>query len=155
MKKKAKRRRRSNQMLSISPYLIAVAIAWVLAQGLKYVITSTRRRSFTSNLKQLYLSGNMPSAHSASVAALLTVVGAKDGVDSAIFALAALFSAIVMYDAFMVRRSSGEQGEAVRALVKASSAKIKQPMVAKGHTPIEVLAGAGLGVLVGAIVATI
>lgn len=139
-------------MLNLSPYLVAVASAWVVAQGLKYLISSINGKSFSESLKHLYLSGNMPSAHSATVVALLLVVGVKDGVGSAIFGVAALFSAIVMYDAFMVRRSSGEQGEAVRSLIKISKSKITLPMVAKGHTPLEVLAGAMLGLAVGAIV---
>lgn len=139
-------------MLNLSPYLVAVASAWIVAQGLKYLISSLKGKSFSESLKHLYLSGNMPSAHSATVVALLLVVGVKDGVGSAIFGVAALFSAIVMYDAFMVRRSSGEQGEAVRSLIKISESKITLPMVAKGHTPLEVLAGATLGLAVGVIV---
>lgn len=136
----------------LSPYLIAIACAWFVAQGLKYVVTGLKNHSFKSSLRQLYLSGNMPSAHSAAVAALLVVVAAKEGLDSAIFGLAALFSAIVMYDAVMVRRSSGEQGKAITEMIKLTKSKIDLPRVAKGHTPIEVLAGALIGLIIGFIV---
>lgn len=136
----------------LSPYLIAVACAWIVAQGLKYVVTSLKRDNFNISLRQIYLSGNMPSAHSASVVALLTLIGEKEGVESAIFGLAALFSAIVMYDAVMVRRSSGEQGKAITEMIKITKSKVDLPRVAKGHTPIEVLAGALVGLIIGFIV---
>lgn len=138
-------------MQVLSSYLIAAAVAWVVAQGLKYLILSIKGRSL-KNLRQLYLSGSMPSAHSATVVALLVVIGAKDGIDSAIFGLAALLSAIVMYDAVMVRRSSGEQGVALISLLKETKSTIPRPRTAKGHTPIEVLAGALVGLIVGVVV---
>jgi acid phosphatase family membrane protein YuiD len=94
----------------------------------------------------------MPSAHSATVVALLVTIGFTDGLNSSVFALAALVSAIVMYDAMMVRRSSGEQGLALRELLKGLKSKVVPPRVAKGHTPLEVTAGAVLGLVVGLVV---
>jgi acid phosphatase family membrane protein YuiD len=134
-----------------SPYLIAIIAAWLIAQGAKYLLVAIRQRSF-DHVRQLYLSGNMPSAHSATVAALVVVVGLRNGFDSAIFGLAALFGAIVMYDAMMVRRSSGEQGEAIQQLIKEQKSKVRIPRAAKGHTPVEVAVGAVLGVLIGSVV---
>lgn len=139
-------------MPTISPYIIAIAIAWIVAQGLKYIVGSLKSHSFKKNFRQLYLSGNMPSAHSATVVALLVLVGSREGIGSAIFGLTLLFSAIVMYDAVMVRRSSGEQGKAITEMILATKSKIDLPRVAKGHTPIEVLAGALVGAIVGFIV---
>jgi acid phosphatase family membrane protein YuiD len=135
----------------ISPYLLAVAVGWVMAQGLKYVFAVLKTRQIGS-FRQLYTSGNMPSAHSASVVALATVVGLIDGFGSGLFGLAALFAAIVMYDAVMVRRSSGEQGIALQQLIKVAKSKIVLPRAAKGHTPIEVFVGALLGLLIGIVV---
>ncbi len=97
----------------------------------------------------------MPSAHSASVVALLTMIGGLNGVDSAIFAVAALFAAIVMYDSVMVRRSSGEQGESLKALLKEQKSRVRIPRVAKGHTPLEVAVGALFGLVVGLIMITV
>lgn len=135
----------------ISPYLIAIIMGWIIAQGLKYVFAVIKGRSFRQ-FRQLYLSGNMPSSHSATVVALVTVIALKEGVESPIFAVAALFAAIVMYDAMMVRRSSGEQGIAVQELIKSLKSNIRLPRAAKGHTPLEVLVGASLGALIGAVV---
>lgn len=138
-------------MDSLSPYLIAIAVGWVVAQGLKYVFAVIRTKDIGS-LRYLYTSGNMPSAHSACVVALAAVVGLKDGVDSALFGIAFLFATIVMYDAVMVRRSSGEQGMAIQELIKLGKAKIVLPRAAKGHTPAEVLVGAVLGLAIGFVV---
>lgn len=135
----------------ISPYLVAIVIGWLVAQGLKYVFDAIRSRTW-SHLRQLYLSGSMPSAHSATVVSLATVVGLRDGLDSAIFAVALLFAGVVMYDAMMVRRSSGEQGLAIQSLIKEAKSKVLLPRSARGHTPVEVLAGAILGVIVGSVV---
>ena len=103
----------------LSPYLIAVLVGWVTAQGAKYIIVALKNRNF-DHFRQLYLSGNMPSAHSATSVALCVVVGLIHGFDSALFAIAALLAGIVMYDAVMVRRSSGEQGLASHALIALS-----------------------------------
>lgn len=136
---------------SLSPYLLAGALAWVTAQLLKYIFASIKSRS-PRQLRQLYLSGNMPSAHSATVVAITTMIGLIDGVGGGLFALAVIFSAVVMYDAVMVRRSSGEQGAAILAYFKEIKTKIVPPRVAKGHTPLEVIAGTALGVVIAIVV---
>lgn len=138
-------------MAALSPYLIAIVAAWVIAQGAKYLLVAFKSRSF-DHIRQLYLSGNMPSAHSATVTALTVVVALRDGIDSGIFAVSALFAAIVMYDAMMVRRSSGEQGQAIQALIKEQKSHVPLPRAARGHTPVEVVVGSVLGALIGAIV---
>ena len=137
--------------MNISPYIIAIIAAWIIAQGAKYLIVAIRERRF-DHLRQLYLSGNMPSAHTATVVALAAIIGFRDGFDSAIFALAALFAGIVMYDAVMVRRSAGEQGLAIQQLIKEQKSGVALPRAAKGHQPLEVLVGALLGVLIGLVV---
>jgi len=132
-------------------YVAAAITAWLVAQGLKYVIASFKGKRVSSP-RQLYLSGGMPSAHSATTVALVVAIGGIEGVNSSVFAVALLMSAVVMYDAIMVRRSSGEQGESLTALIKEQKSKVRLPRVAKGHTPVEVLAGAALGVIIGLVV---
>lgn len=137
--------------VEVSLYLLAPIVAWIAAQGLKYLIASVKSRNFRQ-LNQLYLSGNMPSAHTATVVSLATVIGLLDGTGTPVFALATLFAAVVMYDALMVRRSSGEQGAALIELLTHMKSKIVLPRAAKGHTPLEVVAGAGLGIVIGILV---
>ena len=138
-------------MALFSPYIIAAGLGWIIAQLSKYVVASIKRGKVAS-VRQLYLSGNMPSAHSATVVALLTVIAYHDGVGSGLFALALVFTSIVVYDAMMVRRSSGEQGVALRQLLKETKSRVAQPRVAMGHTPLEVAVGALIGLLVGLVV---
>lgn len=141
-------------MFELSPYIIAIIVAWVAAQGSKFLIYAARNRS-VSHFRQLYLSGGMPSSHSAMTAAFATVVGILDGFGSAIFGLAVLFAALVMYDAVMVRRSSGEQGDAIKALIVERKSKVRLPRAAKGHEPVEVLVGLLIGIVVGIVITTV
>jgi acid phosphatase family membrane protein YuiD len=135
----------------VSAYLLVIALGWIVAQGLKYVFAVIKTKRI-GNFRQFYTSGNMPSSHSACVVGLATVVGLQDGFDSALFGIAFLFASIVMYDAVMVRRSSGEQGLAIQQLIKLGKSNIVLPRAAKGHTPAEVLIGALLGIILGLIV---
>lgn len=134
-----------------SPYIIAIILSWVVAQGTKYVIAVVRHRTL-KGYRQLYLSGNMPSAHTATVVAVTTLIGLTEGFDSAIFGLALTVAGVVMYDAVMVRRSVGEQGLSIQQLIKESGSKVQLPRAAKGHTPVEVLVGGLLGLLIAAVV---
>ncbi len=132
-------------------YLIAAASGWLAAQLLKYIFYAYKNKNFR-DISWLYQSGGMPSSHSAITVALVTIIGLKDGVESGLFAIAAVLAAIVMYDAMQVRRSSGEQGVALKQLLK--KAKIAYiPHHALGHTPLEVLVGAGIGFTVSIVVA--
>lgn len=137
--------------MEISPYIIAIFLAWAAGQGTKYLILVVKHRSF-NHFRQLYISGNMPSAHTATVISVATLIGLYEGVGSALFGLAALVAGIVMYDAVMVRRSSGEQGAAIQELIREQHSKVALPRAAKGHTPIEVLVGAVLGLVIGLVV---
>ncbi len=137
--------------VTLSIYLIVGAVAWASAQIAKYLIKSIRTKSFRQ-MNLLYLSGDMPSAHTATVIAMTTVIGLVDGFGSGLFALAAIFSAVVMYDAVMVRRSSGEQGAALLAYFTEIKRKGVPPRVAKGHTPLEVFVGALWGISVALVV---
>lgn len=133
-------------------YLMAAVLGWISAQGLKYIFARYNRRS-ARTYRNLYISGGMPSAHSATVASVTVVIGLVEGFGSSIFALSLLLSAIVMYDAMMVRRSVGEQGEfLLKVIQKEHLDKNGLPYFARGHKPIEVLAGAVLGSIIGCIV---
>lgn len=137
--------------MTISPYILVIVVSWVVAQGAKYIIMATRERSLRG-FRQLYLSGNMPSAHSTTVVSMATVVGLYNGFDSALFGIALTLAGVVMYDAIMVRRSVGEQGAAIQSMIKLAKNGLPLPRAAKGHTPIEVVVGAALGVIIGIVV---
>jgi uncharacterized protein len=136
----------------ISIYLITAALAWALAQLIKYILGALKNGKWFDSSVVLH-SGNMPSVHTATVVALVTIIGFKNGIDTSLFALALLFAAVVTYDAMGVRRSSGEQGKSILQAIKNKSMNAKVPYVALGHTKLEVAVGAILGIAVGIFVA--
>ena len=135
----------------VSPYLVAIVSAWFGAHAIKYIVSLIRKENYGFR-SYVFMSGGMPSSHTATVVAMATIIGFLNGVDSGLFGLSVLFALIVMYDAVKVRRSSGEQGVAIRDLIKEQKSRVTFPRVYRGHTPIEMAAGALLGVIIGAVV---
>ena len=134
----------------------AAALAWAVAQALKVMLTLAISRRFDKS--RVLGSGGMPSSHSAMACAMLMTIGFREGFSSSIFALAFCFSGVVMYDAAGVRRSTGRNAAVINQLMDMLSGNgytfdEKRLKELVGHTPIQVLAGAMLGILVGALVA--
>jgi hypothetical protein len=132
-------------------YLLAPLIAWTIAQAAKVIYTSVRQRRL--NLRVLAETGGMPSSHAAIVMGLTAGIGKYSGLASPAFAIALIFSFVVMYDAAGLRRAAGRQAEVLNRLVEdlvhmrgVQEQKLRELL---GHTPVEVLVGAALGVLVG------
>lgn len=125
----------------------------LFAQILKALLFALQRRRF--DFRWLITTGGMPSSHSASVMALSTLVGLREGWGSPLFGVTLYFSVIVMYDAAGLRRAAGKQAAILNRIVDELSRTHAVPqerlMELLGHTPLEVLAGALLGVVVGLI----
>ena len=135
-----------------SIFLIS-ALAWFIAQAIKVVIGYIHKKYF--DLRLLFSSGGMPSSHSSFVCATAASIGFTDGFDSNIFALSVVFSLIVMYDAAGVRRAAGNQAAVINIIIEnieKQGIKIdKQLKELLGHSPIEVISGALLGVFISMI----
>lgn len=134
----------------------AAALAWAVAQALKVMLTLAISRRFDKS--RLLGSGGMPSSHSAMACAMLMTIGFREGFSSSIFALAFCFSGVVMYDAAGVRRSTGRNAQVINQLMDMLSGNgytfdEKRLKELVGHTPIQVLAGALLGMLIGTLMA--
>ena len=136
-----------------NPYIVVPFATWAVAQISKFTLAALRGRI---DFRYLYASGGMPSVHSAVVCSLATTSFLVDGSSSHIFGLVAILAAIVMYDSFGVRRSSGEQAGAINMLIQSLSTdriRLTQPDLKLreilGHQPREVMAGAILGVVLG------
>jgi acid phosphatase family membrane protein YuiD len=132
--------------------LISAVTAWLVAQVLKVIINFAIHRTF--DLGFLLSSGGFPSSHSATVSALALGIGKYYGWNSPIFAVAAVFAMVVMYDAAGVRRAAGKQAEVINQIVDGlyhqmthlSQERLKELI---GHTPFEVFAGAIVGIIIG------
>jgi uncharacterized protein len=134
-------------------FLLAPVVAWAIAQAAKVILTSMRQRRL--NLRVLAETGGMPSSHAAIVMGLTTAVGKYAGVSSASFAIALIFSFVVMYDAAGLRRAAGRQAAILNRLVEdlmhmrgVQEQRLRELL---GHTPFEVVVGALLGFVVGLI----
>ena len=134
-------------------YLLPAFVAWAIAQVTKLALTSVRQRRL--NLRVLAETGGMPSSHSAIVMGLTTAIGKYSGLGSAAFAIALIFTFVVMYDAAGLRRAAGRQAEVLNRLVEdlvhmrgVQEARLRELL---GHTPMEVLVGAAIGLAVGLI----
>lgn len=136
----------------VSPYLIAIGLAWITAHLIKYSLALYHGKK-VDFAQQLFISGGMPSSHTATATSVWLLVGLHEGAQSAIFGVATLVLLIVAYDAVKVRRSVGEQGAAIQALIKLTkNTTLGPPRTARGHTPLEVVAGACLGLTIGLVV---
>jgi uncharacterized protein len=139
-----------SQILDNRILLVAIA-ACLIAQVLKLIINLIQNGSVS--IKVLTTTGGMPSAHSALVTALATSVGKTLGWNSPEFAIATMFAVIVMYDAAGVRQAAGKQARILNQMVeelfsedhKFNEEKLKELL---GHTPVQVIAGSILGVVI-------
>jgi len=135
----------------VQRYLLPAAVAWLIAQGLKLGLYSARRRRL--DLRILAEMGGMPSSHSALVMALTAALGRVNGVNSSVFAVALVLSIVVMYDAQGVRRAAGLQASVLNRLMDDLMAQrgIREDRLRElvGHTPVQVLVGAALGIGIG------
>lgn len=93
----------------------------------------------------------MPSSHAAGATALATSCGIEKGFGSVEFALAAVFAMVTMFDAQGVRRSAGQQAKLLNQILddiywkgRLESVKLFELI---GHTPLQVLIGALIGIL--------
>lgn len=130
--------------------LITTILAWVIAQLIKVAIGVVMEKRF--NFRWFVGTGGMPSSHAAGVTALAASVGLTFGFDSALFAVTIVFTLIVLFDAQGVRRATGRQAEALNKILDDLYWKkhIQEDRLKEliGHTPIQVIAGILLGIMV-------
>ncbi len=132
-------------------YIYVPSLLWLCIQIFKVVYDLVTLKKF--NVRRIVGAGGMPSSHSAIAVSLATLIGKYEGVETPIFALAVIFSFIVMYDAAGVRRAAGKQARLLNKIIETpgmSSLEVQEKLVEfLGHTPIQVIVGAMLGVMIG------
>ena len=139
--------------------LVAPVVAWFIAQILKWVYTKLTAGKFVA--ERLIGPGGMPSSHAAMTTSLLVMVGRVQSVSSPAFAIAAVLTGVVMYDAMGVRWHAGQQAKVINRIAERfhhepsedgedhNPQKLKEVL---GHRPFEVLMGALLGLLIGFVI---
>jgi acid phosphatase family membrane protein YuiD len=134
------------------PIINATIISWFITQFLKVVIVLLTEKKF--DYERFVGAGGMPSSHSATVCTLSVCIGRTLGFSSPEFAIAFVFSLIIMYDAAGVRRAAGQQATVLNKMLdnwynsehEFTEIELKELL---GHTPLQVVVGAVIGILIG------
>lgn len=132
-----------------NPFLLVSVISWFVAQVLKLITHAIVYKEL--DFKRLLGDGGMPSAHTATVSSLAALAGIVYGLASFEFAIAAVMTVVICRDAVGVRYETGKQAQILNEIVQ----MIENPEIAEiklkefvGHTPLQVMMGAVLGILV-------
>ncbi len=130
-------------------HLLLPILAFSIAQGTKFILKTRRQKKF--NWRNIFSYSDMPSGHTAVVVSLTTIVGLIEGIDSALFAITFVFSAIVITDAIGFRNYLGQHGKTLNILVKDLEEDdflddtYPELLEKIGHTPIQAIIGAFIG----------
>jgi len=130
--------------------IIIPIIVGLTAHLLKSFLIIRKRRQV--KLSYFFEYGNMPSAHTAFVISLISVIGYREGIASTSFAVAFVFTFIVIDDALRFRRSLENYGKAINLIIRKNPDIFngkKMPALEErvGHKISEVIAGAVIGFL--------
>lgn len=141
-----------NELVHNTVFMAAVA-GWFIAQILKTIIHLILHKEFVT--ERLIGSGGMPSSHSATVCALSTASCLEFGPGSFEFAISLILAIIVMHDAMGVRLETGIQAKVLNEIIETFEKMGRSELSAQdklkefvGHTPLQVLVGAILGIAV-------
>lgn len=135
-----------------------VFFAWAFSCVLKGFLVWVKDKKL--DMTRFMGPGGMPSSHSTIVTSLATAVGIKSGFDSSVFVVCCAFALVVMYDASGIRRAAGQQAKMINMIIDAweetdpleKQIRLKELL---GHTPLEVFAGATLGIVMAVLGAVI
>jgi uncharacterized protein len=111
-------------------------------QIFKTVYYSLRERQLS--LRYLVSAGGLPSAHAAFVTALAVAIGFQSGLASDVFAVAAVFGSIVIFDAYRLRGQVQRHARIINSRLLGPEGELRAPEMV-GHSLPEVLAGILVG----------
>ena len=128
------------ELFSVNEILTVSIMSWFVAQVLKTIINFILLGKF--QLERMWGDGGMPSAHSATVCAMVIAAARSEGVSSAIFAVASVVAIITMHNQMIEEWID----------ISEKNSPFLQNMHLKemvGHTPLQVMAGMVVGIVVG------
>lgn len=131
-------------------YLIAPIVAFTIAQGTKIILRAFERKI---TWHDTFAYSDMPSGHTAVVTAITTIIALTEGITSPMFAISFVFATIVIVDAIGLRNYLGMQGKTLNVLVQDLDEDdfldddYPKQLEKIGHTPIQVLVGACIGIV--------
>jgi len=138
------------QQLLSSHIFWSILAASFTAQAAKICLLIFKKKE-KFQWSDLFVTGNMPSGHSALVTALTVSILLSEGF-SPLFFMSFVFAAIVVRDAVGVRRAVGEEGKVLSNIITVLKTRFHINIPRKmhqslGHQPIEVFIGSLIGIL--------
>ncbi len=128
-----------------NPFFLTILLAGLGTQIIKILIYKFKHKQ-SFHLKDLFVTGGMPSSHSSLMAGLTTITFLTEG-STPLFFLTIALTAIILRDAMGVRRTAGEEGLTLNLLIKKLHPGIKPVHYSLGHTPSQVLIGSIIGLI--------
>ena len=122
---------------------VVVMLSAVLSQTIKIILNIIKDKKGLA-LTDLIVTGGMPSTHSALVSSLFAILLLETGL-SPLTIIAIVLFIIVVTDSMGVRRTAGEEAEALNKIIKLKRINILPLHYSLGHKPIQVLAGIAIG----------
>ncbi|MEK7537676.1 MAG: divergent PAP2 family protein [Patescibacteria group bacterium] len=136
----------------IIPKLVVIPfVAVAVTQAIKFILSATKGELRWATLLQY---GGMPSAHTAFVVALDTVIWKQEGWASPAFAVAVIFSLLIIRDAIGLRQVLGQHGRILNMLIRElpdqEESKFPPHLLERlGHTPWQAFVGGCIGLVIG------
>ena len=134
----------SNKILDL------VFLSALTAQVYKCIVPIFKTGKF--DFTKIFATGGMPSSHSSSTVTLATSVALVNGIHSVEFAIATLFAVVTMQDATGVRQEAGKHAKILNRVLEErrryNAEEMHELKEFLGHTPLEVLMGAILGLII-------
>lgn len=154
------------KLLMANPILTVGVISWLAAQILKTIHYAVKYKTFDP--ERITGAGGMPSSHSSLVVSVAIYTLRSQGFSSPAFALSMILAGVVIYDAMSVRYNAGlhakelnrlrrvidEMDDEISQLSGEEDQEVSELTERRdfkeflGHTPLEVLAGSLLGIII-------
>jgi acid phosphatase family membrane protein YuiD len=148
--KSASLRALSENMIFLSS--VCSLVSAQLLKSILFIVNRRKRKSRELVEILIWRTGGMPSSHAALVSSLCTSIAFVKGIASDLFVFSFWFALVVLRDAMGVRRSAGLLAKALNNLGKQASEKtgleFHSVKEIQGHTPLEVVVGAFIGVFI-------
>jgi acid phosphatase family membrane protein YuiD len=135
--------------MAFSKVIVPVILAGAISQGLKILLFMLKHKK-KFHLKDLIVTGGMPSTHSALVVSLAVAIWLYERCSTA-FVISFVLGLLVLRDSFGVRREAGEEGKMLNKVIKATKLKLPMEHYALGHNPLEVVVGSAIGAVTSVI----
>lgn len=118
-------------------------LAWFVAGTVKFIVNYIR---FRKEAVGLIGNGGFPSTHTTVISSTVFFIGLSEGINVPIFSLGVAVLMITIFDAMGIRRAVGKQATMINQHIisQQSTQRLRER---QGHSPIEILGGLVIGLI--------